>query len=211
MLEPDTAESQTFAVQYPGSLLALSEGLAEVTGLDMETLRATPWVELVHPEDVSLIRRWSEQLHLGRQVTPARARFRMGDGSYRVFELAATADPEGELLVGTARALDETEPRPLHGKLRAGEIELDERARAVTAAGRRLTLTVTEFELLGLLLRRRGAVVRDGDIAREVWGYQAADSTDFLPRVVSSLRLKFLDAGVEDPIRAVRGAGYVVR
>jgi PAS domain S-box-containing protein len=140
-LEQDTAEPHTFAVQYPGSLLALSKGLAEVTGLDIETLRETPWTELVHPGDLSLIQRWGEQLHLGRQVTPARARFRMGDGSYRFFELAATADPEGELLVGTARALDATEPRPQHRKLRAGGIELDERARLITAAGRALTVT----------------------------------------------------------------------
>ena len=71
-------------------------------------------------------------------------------------------------------------------------------------------LTVSEFELLKLLVSRRGTVLATDDIAREIWGYQSAGSANFLQAHVSRLRRKLREAGAEDPISTVRGVGYIV-
>ena len=77
----------------------------------------------------------------------------------------------------------------------------------VSADGRELSLTGTEYRLLELLLRRSPAVVDRKAIAEHVW----ADETDpigsnAIDVQLSRLRAKLPDAGVR--IATVRGAGY---
>ena len=84
---------------------------------------------------------------------------------------------------------------------------LDPVSRTVTAAGRPLNLTNTEFLILELLLRRSPAVVDRKAIAEHAW----ADETDPLGSnaidvQLSRLRAKLPNAGIR--IATVRGAGY---
>jgi DNA-binding response OmpR family regulator len=88
-----------------------------------------------------------------------------------------------------------------------GGLELDPARREVTADGRPVHLSATEFNILELLMRRAPQVVDRGSIAQQAW----RDETDPLGSNaidvrLSRLRAKLPDAGVR--IVTVRGAGY---
>ncbi|MDR7277084.1 response regulator transcription factor [Catenuloplanes atrovinosus] len=87
-----------------------------------------------------------------------------------------------------------------------GPVALDPQRRLVTVAGRPLSLTQTEFDLLGHLLRRPGRVFTREELLAGVWGYASPDGTRTVDVHVAQVRAKLGDAaGV---IRTVRGVGY---
>src|SRR5437763_603485 len=112
----------------------------------------------------------------------------------------------GELLA-RVRAL-QRRPRGVEGPvLQKGRVSLDPLRRAVTAGGRPLNLTSTEYLILELLMRRSPAVVDRKAIAEHAW----ADETDPLGSnaidvQMSRLRAKLPSAGIR--IVTARGAGY---
>jgi len=112
----------------------------------------------------------------------------------------------GELLA-RIRAL-QRRPRGVDAPVIArGRITLDPVTRVAAVDGRALALTVTEYNILELLMRRWPAVVDRKAIAEHGW----RDETDPLGSnaidvQVSRLRAKIPDAGVR--IVTVRGAGY---
>ena len=112
----------------------------------------------------------------------------------------------GELLA-RIRAL-QRRPRGVDAPVIArGRVTLDPVTRVAAVDGRALALTVTEYNILELLMRRSPAVVDRRAIAEHGW----RDETDPLGSnaidvQVSRLRAKIPDAGVR--IVTVRGAGY---
>ena len=112
----------------------------------------------------------------------------------------------GELLA-RIRAL-QRRPRGVDGPVLAkGALSLDPARREVTVSGRSLGLTVTEYNILELLMRRSPAVVDRKAIAEHAW----RDETDPLGSnaidvQLSRLRAKLPSAGIR--IVTVRGAGY---
>jgi two-component system copper resistance phosphate regulon response regulator CusR len=94
--------------------------------------------------------------------------------------------------------------------LSARDLELDLRRRRVTRAGRRIDLTVKEFALLELLLRRQGEVLPRSLIASQVWDMNFDSDTNVIEVAIKRLRIK-VDDGFDDKlIRTVRGMGYVL-
>ena len=94
-----------------------------------------------------------------------------------------------------------------HVVLERGKVALDPATRAVTARGRPLNLTATEYLILELLMRRSPALVDRKAIAEHAW----ADETDPLGSnaidvQMSRLRAKLPSAGIR--IVTVRGSGY---
>ena len=112
----------------------------------------------------------------------------------------------GELLA-RIRAL-QRRPRGVDAPvLERGRLALDPVKREVTVDARPLALTVTEYNILELLIRRSPAVVDRKAIAEHAW----RDETDPLGSnaidvQLSRLRAKLPAAGVR--IVTVRGAGY---
>jgi two-component system copper resistance phosphate regulon response regulator CusR len=112
----------------------------------------------------------------------------------------------GELLA-RIRAL-QRRPRGVDAPtISRGSLSLDPVRREVTAGGRALGLTNTEYNILELLMRRSPAVVDRKAIAEHGW----RDETDPLGSnaidvQLSRLRAKIPSAGVR--IVTVRGAGY---
>ncbi len=90
--------------------------------------------------------------------------------------------------------------------LRLGELELDPAAREARKGGTRVELTYKEFELLKLLLSRRGEALGREEILTKVWGYDYTGESRTLDVHVRSLRQK-LGEGV---IETVRGVGYKI-
>jgi two-component system, OmpR family, response regulator RegX3 len=94
------------------------------------------------------------------------------------------------------------------GPLRAGELEVDERSRRATLAGRELELTPKEFELLAALARDPGAAVSRQRLLAEVWQTSWYGSSKTIDVHVAALRRKLGDSGW---IETVRGVGFRLR
>jgi two-component system response regulator RegX3 len=92
--------------------------------------------------------------------------------------------------------------------LRAGPLEVDERARRATYDDRELQLTVKEFDLLALLASDPGSVVDRETILRRVWDTTWYGGQKTIDVHVASLRKKIGDS---DAIETVRGIGYRLR
>ncbi|MET7394082.1 response regulator transcription factor [Dactylosporangium sp. NPDC005572] len=86
-----------------------------------------------------------------------------------------------------------------------GPVSLDPASRMVMVDGRRIHLTVKEFDLFALLARRPGVVFRREQIMSEVWGTAWGGAGRTLEVHVASLRQKLATPGL---IETVRGVGY---
>ena len=93
--------------------------------------------------------------------------------------------------------------------IQAGDLVLDESARAAWRAGQALDLTPTETRLLGYLLARRGRTVSKAELLTQVWGYGSYDP-NLVEARVSSLRRK-LEAAGPRIIHTVHGHGYTLQ
>ncbi len=95
------------------------------------------------------------------------------------------------------------------GRLSGGGIELDPGTHEVFRAGDPVRLTPKEFELLELLLERKGRLLTRQFLIEEVWGPHYFGDTKTLDVHVKRLRQK-LEADPHDPshIVTVRGLGY---
>lgn len=86
-----------------------------------------------------------------------------------------------------------------------GLLSVDKRTRRVTVAGREVSLTPKEYDLLTTLAEDAGAVYTRDHLLRRVWDDNWWGSTKTLDVHVASLRRKLGDAGM---IETVRGVGY---
>ncbi len=85
-----------------------------------------------------------------------------------------------------------------------GDLCLDPVAHEVRRGGKIVALTNKEFDLLRLLLSRRGEALTRDEILQAVWGYGYSGETRTVDMHVRSLRQKL----GEDLIATVRGVGY---
>jgi two-component system KDP operon response regulator KdpE len=93
--------------------------------------------------------------------------------------------------------------------IRVGDLELDLARRQVTAGGRRVSLTPTEYEVLRYLALNAGKPVTHTTLLRQVWGEYAVGDRYNTRYVVGQLRRKLGD----DPSRpryivSEPGVGY---
>lgn len=90
------------------------------------------------------------------------------------------------------------------------DLVLDADAHRVWRAGREVTLSATEFKLLGCLMANAGRVVTRDQILDQVWQYDFGGESAIIESFISSLRKK-VDADGPRLIHTVRGIGYAVR
>lgn len=91
------------------------------------------------------------------------------------------------------------------GSVHVGELEVDERSRRATLAGRELELTPKEFDLLAALARDPGAALSRQRLLAEVWQTSWYGSSKTIDVHVAALRRKLGDPGW---IETVRGVGF---
>lgn len=94
------------------------------------------------------------------------------------------------------------------------DIVLDRRQRLVRRAGKVVTLTKTQFDLLEYLLMNLDVVLSREQLLNAVWGYSyAGDSNvvDVYVRYVRYVRNRLGEPADGKLIESVRGIGYVMR
>ena len=147
--------------------------------------------------------------------------------------LTALAQPE-DVIAGLERGADDYVTKPFHPKelvlraqalvrryrgggdgrvLRNGELVIDPVRREVTVAGRRLTLSYTEFRLLYCLTARRGEALSWRRLLREVWGTDnLIGGRELVKATVYRLRGRLRMAGLDADyyVQTVRNVGYMV-
>jgi DNA-binding response OmpR family regulator len=115
------------------------------------------------------------------------------------------------LLLARLRAVLKRRPDPpaAEARLRAGSLRIDQAGRIAAVAGRSLPLTRKEFDLLCVLVEKRGRVLGAPYLLETVWGYDTAVYKDphTIEVHVSSLRRK-LGERVGRRIVTVPGVGY---
>jgi two-component system, OmpR family, response regulator RegX3 len=90
-----------------------------------------------------------------------------------------------------------------------GEVELDPAARIARRRGEELELSRKEFDLLAVLMRDAGRVVRREDLMSEVWDSNWFGSTKTLDVHIGWLRRKLGDDPADPTyIETVRGVGF---
>ncbi|OGR62732.1 MAG: hypothetical protein A2X31_06360 [Elusimicrobia bacterium GWB2_63_22] len=95
------------------------------------------------------------------------------------------------------------------GLIRERGIELDPGSRTAKVGGKPVQLTRKEFDLLTLLLEKKGRVLGMPYLLETVWGYDMAtyDNPHTVETHISSLRRK-LGAKLGERIQSVTGHGY---
>jgi len=94
--------------------------------------------------------------------------------------------------------------------LQAADLELDLIRRRVTRSGKKIDLTVKEFALLELLMRRQGEVLPRSLIASQVWDMNFDSDTNVIEVAIRRLRAKVDEVFSPALIHTVRGMGYVL-
>ncbi len=112
-----------------------------------------------------------------------------------------------ELTARVRAVLRRVEPDETDDRLRAGDVELDRKARTATVAGAEVELTGREFDLIWHLAARPGIVVTRSQLLDRVWGIEFPGGTRTVDVHVGQLRRKL---GRPKLIRTVRGTGYKV-
>jgi len=94
--------------------------------------------------------------------------------------------------------------------LQIADLELDLLGRKATRGGQRIDLTLKEFSLLALLLRRTGEALSRTVLAEQVWDMHFDSDTNVVDVAVRRLRAKIDADFTHKLIHSVRGVGYVL-
>ncbi len=115
----------------------------------------------------------------------------------------------GELLARLRLALRNNQANQTSPIYTSGNLSVDLSSRRVTVGDKEIKLTVTEFELLKVLIRHRGKVLTHNQILSEVWGPKSVEHIQYLRVYIGHLRQK-LETDVNKPrlILTEPGVGY---
>lgn len=214
VVEDDAAVRDTVVIaleQQDFEVRAISDGLAiEQTVRDFRPDLAVLDVRLpVGPSGLGVartIRTLTDApiifLTAADEVEDRLAGFRAGGDDYLAKPFSV------EELLARIRALLRRSGR-LAARWQVGDVVVDEDARSVTRAGKRLELTRTEFDLLVTLGSKPGRVLSKNQLLAAVWGFEEYDP-NLVEVYISTLRRKLEEHGPR-LINTVRGVGYVLQ
>ena len=111
------------------------------------------------------------------------------------------------ILRRTEHALQSTSQQEMH----IGALSLHPAKQIAYANQQALELTGTEFMLLKLLMVNAGDLVTKEKISQQVLGRRLAAFDRSIDMHVSNIRKKLSEQNIDDPIKTVRGSGYILR
>lgn len=109
-------------------------------------------------------------------------------------------------LLARIRAVSRRYSTPQLTILNLGKISINRDSRELHVSGKLVELTVTEFEILNLLMQNHGKLVRRSRIVREIWNTVWTGPSKNLDMHISTLRRK-LGPGT-NYISTIRGLGF---
>ncbi|MBD0382425.1 response regulator transcription factor [Paenibacillus sedimenti] len=95
--------------------------------------------------------------------------------------------------------------------MKADDLTMDLKSRAVTREGKPIELTPTEFDLLRFLIQHQDEVMSREQIITEVWGYDFVGDTNVVDVYIRYLRQKVDKPFGTKLIQTVRGIGYMLK
>jgi len=116
-----------------------------------------------------------------------------------------------ELVARVHAMLRRVEAKPEKQKASYADVSLDPSTHEAWRGEMELSLTVTEFNLLHMLLRHPRQVLERRQILNDVWGYDFGGDDNVLEIYIGYLRKKLEADGGPRLIQTVRGVGYVLR
>jgi two-component system, OmpR family, phosphate regulon response regulator PhoB len=139
-----------------------------------------------------------------------------GEEADRIRGLATGADDYvvkpfsvNEVIARIRALLRRSAPDRVADVLTFDDIELDRAAHRVTRADRDVRLGPTEFKLLLHLMENRGRVLSRQQLIDGVWGRDGNVDERTVDVHIGRLRKVLVGDGESDPVRTVRGGGYV--
>jgi two-component system phosphate regulon response regulator PhoB len=115
-----------------------------------------------------------------------------------------------ELMARIKALLRRAVPERIRETLVAGNLSLDRASHRVMRGSREIALAPTEYRLLETLMEARGRVLSRSQLLDRVWGNTAEIDERTVDAHVGRLRKALVRGTEPDPIRTVRGAGYVL-
>ena len=146
---------------FDGRFRAVNPATVETLGYSYEEILATPFVELMHEDDLDAGANALAQLVTAGGPVAFNARFRASDGRYLRVEVSASAEPGGQTFYGSAR--DVTARWEMAEALREGE----ERFRSVIQTASDAIIITDGLGTIELL----------NPAAEQMFGYTAAEAT----------------------------------
>ncbi|MBR0551844.1 response regulator transcription factor [Stakelama marina] len=196
-----------FAADPAGDLEAADEALA-AANFDALIL------DLGLPDGDGL--KWLRDRRQSRSIPPALVLTARGALEDRVAGLDAGADDylvkpfELAEVAARLRALLRRPGARGDVELVIGPIRFDTNRREAVAHGERLELARREADLLELLMRKAGSVVRRQTIEDALYSFDASVTPNAVEATVSRLRRKLEQADCGDMLHTVRGVGYLL-
>ena len=127
-----------------------------------------------------------------------------------VDDFVATDDSWAEVIIRLRRQLRRVSPLAMPMTMGPDGMQLDPARRTVSANGRSVTLTTTEFNVFRCLTESGGTTLSREEILRRVWG--DTDEGPSTPGIVGVyvlyLRRKLIKVGLAHALRTVKGEGY---
>jgi len=114
-----------------------------------------------------------------------------------------------ELMARVKGLLRRTSPDRIADVLEGNGLTIDRAAHRVTRFGRDLSLGPTEYRLLEIFMENGGRVLSRSQLLDGVWGNASEVDERTVDVHVGRLRKAIVRGNEPDPIRTVRGAGYV--
>ena len=111
-----------------------------------------------------------------------------------------------EMIARIKAVLRRSMPKEELNVLLAGKLELNLNEHTVTVSGKRVQLTLKEFEMLRLFMEHIGRVYMRDQLLSKIWGAHYIGETRTVDVHIGTLRTKLEDCG--DYIQTVRGVGY---
>jgi two-component system, OmpR family, phosphate regulon response regulator PhoB len=115
-----------------------------------------------------------------------------------------------ELMARVNALLRRASPERIADTLTVGDLTLDRAAHRVTRRTRVIDLGPTEYRLLEVLMESTGRVLSRNQLLDRVWGTASEIDDRTIDVHIGRLRKSLVRGSEDDPIRTVRGAGYVI-
>jgi two-component system phosphate regulon response regulator PhoB len=114
-----------------------------------------------------------------------------------------------ELMARIKALLRRSVPERVSDVLVSGEITMDRGAHKVMRGTREVRLGPTEYKILEVFLESQRRVLSRGQLLDRVWGQSSEIDERTVDVHIGRLRKSLVRGNDSDPIRTVRGAGYV--